>query len=147
MARLLTYELATLVGRTFPAARATITEEAVRRYCRAVGRRWDGTVPWAFLAHLGADQAAEPAGLDGCAARPQLHPLPLATERRSVTAVAWELGRRPQVGETLVVQARLAALEERESRRGPVLLSVVEVTYTDAHGEWVATQRSTCLHR
>ncbi|HLI27110.1 MAG TPA: MaoC family dehydratase N-terminal domain-containing protein [Chloroflexota bacterium] len=147
MAQLLTYELATLVGRTFPPLRATISEEAVRRYCRAIGRPWDGTVPWSFLAHLGADQAAEPLGPEGLSGRPQLHPLPLPTARRMVTAVAWELGRRPQVGDTLLLEARLAALEQREGRRGPILLSVVEITYTTLQGEWVATQRSTCEHR
>ncbi|MBX5491762.1 MAG: MaoC family dehydratase N-terminal domain-containing protein [Chloroflexi bacterium] len=147
MAQLLTYELATLVGRTFPAVRATITEDGVRRYCRAIGRRWDGTVPWSFLAHLGADQAVDTGCSDGLAGRPQLPPLPLPAERRILTGVAWEFGRRPQLGETLVLQARLASLEQREGRRGPVLLSIVEVTYTDLQGEWVATQRSTCVHR
>jgi hypothetical protein len=148
MANLLTYELAALVGRTYPAVQARITEEAVRRYCRAIGRPYDGRVPWLFLAHLGADRAPPVQRADGLSGRAHFYPLPLPVERLVIGGMAWEFGRRPALGDTLTLQGRLASLEEREGRdSGQMLISVLEITYTDARGDWVATQRTTRIHR
>src|SRR5215213_7704339 len=136
------------IGRPYPPIVATIGEEAVRRYCRAVGRPFDGRVPWLFLASLGADQAPPSTRADGLSGRSTSYPLDIPLERSVVGGQEWDFARRPRIGETLSIGARYVSIEERVGRAsGPMVITVLEVTFADADGRPVAIQRLTAVRR
>jgi hypothetical protein len=108
------------VGRPYPPIVATIGEKAVRRYCRAVGRPFDGRVPWLFLASLGADQAPPSTRADGLSGRATSYPLDIPLERSVVGGQEWDFARRPRLGETLTIDARDDHRSDHAPRAGPL---------------------------
>ena len=143
-----TFSSGSIVGEPLPPLRATITEDAVRRYCRAVDQPWNGRVPWLFLASLGADQAPPSDRTDGLSGRPVLYPVPGSFQRNLVGGMEWEFGARPNVGDELTISARFVSVKERQGQRsGTMFISVLEMTFTNQLGEKVAVQRLTRVHR
>lgn len=137
-----------IVDQPLPPLRATITEEAVRRYCRAIDQPWNGRVPWLFLASLGADQSPPSDRPDGLSGRPMLYPIPGSFQRTLVGGMEWDFGARPNVGDELILNARFLSVKERQGQRsGTMFISVLEITFTNQLGEKVAVQRLTRVHR
>src|SRR5262249_30027796 len=117
-------------------------------YCRAVGRPFDGRVPWLFLASLGADQAPPSTRADGLSGRATSYPLDIPLERSVVGGQEWDFTRRPRIGETLTIGARYVSIEERVGRPSArMVITVPEVPFAAADGRRVPTQRLTAVRR
>ena len=74
--------------------------------------------------------------------RPHL-PVAIPYERRLDGGSDWEYLQPIRVGDRIKAVARLADVSEREGRLGTMLITAVEITYTNQFDEVVATQRST----
>ncbi len=137
-----------LVGQELPPLRVELTEYDVRRYCRAVGRLWDGMVPWLYLANCGGDQISAPARTDRLSGRPTLFPSRGPSERVVVGGQEWQFGVRPCVGDVLTIKGCCTSMKEKHgARSGPMTISTLELTYTNDRNERVAWQRLTRIHR
>lgn len=137
-----------LVGHNLSPLRVAITEHSVRRYCRAVGQAWDGIVPWLYLAHAGGDQVSSPDRIDRLSGRAALYPLPGSFKRTLVGAMEWQFGVRPRVGDMLTIEARYTSVKEKRGERsGTMIISTLELTFTNDKNERVALQRLIRIHR
>ena len=52
-----------------------------------------------------------------------------------------------EAGDTITTVAKLADVQEKEGRSGPLIFLIVEVTYTNQRGELVARCRNTFIRR
>ena len=137
-----------LVGQKLSPLRVAITEHSVRNYCRAVGQPWDGIVPWLYLAHAGGDQVSSPDRIDRLSGRAALYPLPGSFKRILVGGMEWQFGVRPCVGDILTIEACYTSVKEKRGERsGAMIISTLELTFTNDQNERVAWQRLTRIHR
>jgi hypothetical protein len=136
-----------LVDKPLPVLRAAITEDGVRRYCKAIGKPWDGTVPWFYLAHVGADQAP-PTRPDMLSGRAALYPLPGSFTRTLVGGMKWKFGVRPRLGDELSIEARYTSFKETHGQSsGTMIISHLEITFTNDRNERLAVQTLIRIHR
>lgn len=118
-----------VAGRTYPAVRFTIEKERVLLFCRAIGAAPEAGVPPTFAAvyALGATVPQlfgdEEAGID------------LGRLLHGEQEFTW--GRHPEVGETVIAQARVTQDQERRGMRFVTL----ETSCTDEAGNSVCTSR------
>jgi acyl dehydratase len=150
-------ETLAMVGQPLgPPVSAVVTRREAQRYARAVGD----------LSPIYFDEdAARAAGYDGLVAPPTFvgHAvvegstlddirtdgifidrgprLRLAVGRTMFGGEEWEFHRPLLIGDTVTAQRRLGAVEEKEGRAGPFVLTHVETTFTNQHGEVVAVSR------
>lgn len=137
-----------LVGKPLPSLRVTVTEESVRRYCKAIGIPWDGIVPWFYLAHAGGDKVSSPDRVDRLSGRAALYPLPGSFKRTLVGGMEWQFGIRPCVGDILTIEGCYTSVKEKHGKRsGAMIISILELIFANDHNERVALQRLTRVHR
>jgi hypothetical protein len=137
-----------LVGKRLPPLDVTIMEDDVRRYCRAVAKPWDGIVPWFYLAHVGGNQVSPPDRVDRLSGRPALYPLPGSFKRTLVGGMEWEFLVRPRIGDRITIEACYTSVKEKTGERsGIMIISTLELTFTNHQNEKVAVQRLARIHR
>lgn len=140
MASLISDRARALVGTVLARGRREIERGAQRVYLEALqdpNPLWqEGLCPPTFLGGPGGNYPeAETVDI------PDLPPNRLNGGQE----VEW---RRPlRVGETLRFETRLASLEERPGRTGPMVFLVRETVFRDAEGAEVARSRSTVIAR
>jgi acyl dehydratase len=150
-------ETLAMVGQPLgPPVTALITRREAQRYARAVGdlsplyfdeeaaraAGYDGLVaPPTFVGHAMVEGGAlEDIRIDGIWIErgPRLH---LRVSRTMFGGEEWEFPRPVLVGDTITAQRRLGAVEEKEGRAGPFVLTHFETTFTNQHGDVVAVSR------
>ena len=135
---------------------AVITRREAQRYARAVGdlspiyfdedaaraAGYDGLVaPPTFVGHAMVEGAnLDDVRIDGLWVDrgPRVR---LAVARTMFGGEEWEFHRPVLVGDTITAQRRLGAVEEKEGRAGPFVLTHVETTFTNQRDEVVAVSR------
>lgn len=144
----------TMIGREFPAVTATIEDESVKAFARALGE----TEP------LYLDDAAAQSGPFGAVIAPPTYPIAFMAQAMSGAASSFEeLGlnfmtlvhgeqefeyERPvKVGETLTLTARIQDVYEKEGRSGILDILVLETEATDTAGKRVFASRQTLVSR
>jgi hypothetical protein len=62
-------------------------------------------------------------------------------------SAAYEIERRPLVGETLVCRGRVSEVKVKETPKGTMTFATLEATFTDASGAVVVVERLTFIER
>ena len=94
--------------------------------------RYGGLVaPPTFLRSVGVD-------------RPEL-PFDVPFDRLLDGGSDWEYFEPVRVGDRITAVARITDVSERSGRLGTMLLTVIEITYTNQFGQKVATQQGTTI--
>ena len=94
--------------------------------------RYGGLVaPPTFLRSVGVD-------------RPEL-PFKVPFDRMLDGGSDWEYFEPVRVGDRITAVARITDVSERSGRLGTMLMTVIEITYTNQFGQKVATQQGTTI--
>ena len=109
---------------------------------------------------LAATEEDHPYYLEGKAAPPTClfgparpgYPDPLAFmgtsfEKAVMGGAAYEIERRPLVGETLVCRGRVSDVRVKETPKGNMTIATLEATFTDSSGALFVTERLTFIER
>jgi acyl dehydratase len=101
-----------------------------------------GFLVWAFE----APRPLEALRADGLP-RSSGQPIRLQAKRVLYGGEEWEYHGPVHPGDTITSETRLASLEEKTGDSGPFVLTTVETTYTNQHGEAVAVVRAKRIAR
>lgn len=105
-------------------------------------------MPWLYLAHAGGDQVSSPDRIDRLSGRAALYPLPGSFKRTLVGGMEWQFGVRPCVGDVLTIEGCYTSVDEKRGERsGAMIISILELVFTNERNERVAVQRLTRIHR
>ena len=72
---------------------------------------------------------------------------PLPTKRAMAGETSMSFGVPIVAGDVVTVSKRIADMYEKEGRSGPLVFVVMEFTFTNQHGEHVATESFTRIYR
>jgi 3-methylfumaryl-CoA hydratase len=150
---LLTPEIRSWIGRTFPPRSGVVTARGIHKFCVATGNTdprfldpENPVAPPGFHAivtnHI---EPLENLKADGLPAVSLLPPLPL---KRVMAGGSDTMFHAPiRAGDTLTAASRISNIKERSGRTGSLIFTIFETTVTNQRGETVAVERLTLIAR
>jgi len=152
-----------MIGKQAAPQTCEVTRTAIRRFARAIGdasplyvdedyarkTQWKGIVaPPTFFFTLGYYDDAPGTQLreDGRPVGTELD-VPLPVSRTVGGASAVEFGEPIRPGDTITSTRRVADVYCKEGKSGLLYFTIVETTYTNQNGEFVARERASFIER
>ncbi len=156
-------EARAMIGRESAPQTCEVTKAAIRRFARAIGvdsplyydeayaaaTQWGGIVaPSTFFFTLGYYDDAPDTRYreDGRPTGTELD-VPLPVSRTVGGASSVQFGEPIRPGDVITVRKKVVDVYSKEGKSGALYFTVVETTYTNQKGEFVARERASFIER